>query len=281
MGQHRVQRALLQSFGFPGSQPNSTEVWHLARDSYEPRRRSVRRTGLFEIPCAPSVDKIITEMENDLKDVLKVNDEAELHRLDDPLLHRSLLDFAALHYVRGESFLKSLYKILVEYNLWDADPFYRKYARREDPRLFLSGVKAVGDSLTFDRLDPAKSKGQFITSDHIVVSLNPPVNRGETGLWTLFPISKNLMLRFISDSRSALAGLWARNPATNELEIASAGQSPLLTRNPDAAELTARQVVEFNCLMAQGSNNLYAPTRESIDACLSRLGNDSQYRYKP
>ena len=49
MGQHRIQRAMLNNFAFAGPQMNSKMVWALEANGQRPYRKSTRNTGFFEI----------------------------------------------------------------------------------------------------------------------------------------------------------------------------------------------------------------------------------------
>ena len=71
MGQHQIQRQILQNFSFAGRQPNSRETWFLTTSGYQPISRSVDRVGFFEVDCSEDVDSYITDLENGFKDSLQ------------------------------------------------------------------------------------------------------------------------------------------------------------------------------------------------------------------
>ena len=45
MGQHRIQRQILQSFSFQGRQKNAREDWWLGKDSFQPQTWSISVGG--------------------------------------------------------------------------------------------------------------------------------------------------------------------------------------------------------------------------------------------
>ena len=205
MGQHRVQRQLLQNFSFEGRQPNSRETWSLNSRGHRPVSRSIRRVGLFEVDCSEDVDRYITRLENGFKDSLRRFSNGEFTRTE---VGRGVYEFIAMHYVRSQACRLQI-EYVVDKHLQDAGLTHHqaemelcRLTSHQDVRVFQDLVDGVSRSLTHYMLCPLAMTGpwSFVTSDKIMSAGTFESDQRETFVW--FPLSPSTGLCLMSDGHA-------------------------------------------------------------------------------
>ena len=287
MGQHRIQRQVLQNFSIKGRQLNSREIWCLNPDDYKPNPRSIRRVGFFQVDCSHAVDQYITSLEDKFKDTLGRFSRQEFVETD---VGRETYNFIAMHYVRSQACRRQIEHIVGI--CWrdlglpqpEAEAEYNRLTRLQDVPTFRDLVDCTASALTHYIMYPMITTGpcRFITSDKIMQASTVKSGKRQTFLW--FPLSASVGMCLISD------GHVGQILGPNVMVDHEAGQI-IFAKQPEAEMLRCQMprpqedapefVNELNSMMVVGSNGLYAADPEDIDAALLSAAQPTGYRYRP
>ena len=286
MGQHQVQRQLLQNFSFPGRQPNSRETWRLSVDSHRPSSRSVRRVGFFEVECSEEVDGYITACEDNFKDLLHRFSSATFKKDD---VGRSLYDFIAMHYVRSEACRRQLEHMLDEcvrqsrITQEQADLERVRLTSYQDRDIFEDLVDSVARVLTHYVVCPViiDDSWKFLTSDKIMSAVTVPGQSRKTAVW--FPIGPSTGLYLDSEGYGGqILGPTGIDRKSGRIIFVKPQEAEWLRfQAPDPQEGTQEFVTALNVLMVEKSADLYAGDSDTIDSGLQNAQQPTGYRYLP
>ena len=287
MGQHQIQRQILQNFSFEGRQPNSRQVWYLNTDSYQPAARSVYHVGFFEVDCSEDVDEYIRALENRFKDSLHRFSRGEFTRTD---VGRDIYDFIAMHYVRSQACRRQIAHVVRECQRQSritrsqSDAEYKRLTSYQDVSVFRYLVDSVSRVLTHYVLYPLLLTGPwaFVTSDKIIYASTLESDQRETFVW--FPISKSTGFSVLSDGRAGqiLGPEVVVNRLTGQLDFAKFPEALFLRcQAPSPQEGSAEFVNTVNGMMVQGSTQICAAERFAIDSALRTAELPTGYRYQP
>ena len=285
MGQHRIQRQILQSFSFQGRQ-KSREAWWLRKDSFKPQPRSIRGVGFFDVACSDGVDQYITDLEAGFKDKLFRFSRGEFAEAD---VGRETYDFIAMHYVRSRACSLQIQHMVRE--CWrtgmltqpQAEQEYRRLTSHQDLRVFRDLVNSVAGVLTHYVLRPLLITGpsQFLTSDKILYAGQDGSKERRNFVW--FPLSPWTGLCLTSDDRTGqVLGPIEVNRTLGEISFIKIPESTYLRcQEPELQEQSAEVFTAYNQLLVQGSTELYAAELSTIHFALSYRDFPTGYRYTP
>ena len=287
MGQHRIQRQILQNFSFEGRQINSRETWWLNKASHRPAPRSIRRVGFFEVDCSEEVDGHITELENGFKDPLHRFSRGGFSRAD---VGREIYDFIAMHYVRSQACRLQIEHVVdkcrhsLGLSQEQAEAEYERLTTHQDIGVFQDLVDGVSRTLTHYLLCPQIITGpsSFLTSDKIMCASTAESEQRETFVW--FPLSPNTGLCLVSDGHAGqmLGPIVEVNRQTGRIGFGKSPEAQLLRcQAPSPQEGDAEFVNTLNRMMLQGSTELYATDRQSLDSALGFGELPTGFRYRP
>lgn len=287
MGQHRIQRQLLQNFSFPGPQTNSQHIWCLNKGGHRPASRSVGRVGFFEVGCSEAVDDYITKLEDGFKATLERFSRGEFTYSG---MGRETLDFIAMHYVRSQACRRQIEHVVGEChrNLGLAQPQaeaeYKRLTSNQDVAVFADLVDGVSRTLTHYTMYPVvfTSPPTFVTSDKIMYSGMVESDEQETLVW--FPLSPYTGLALMSDGHAGqiLGPHIEVDRHLGRINFAKLPEAPILRcQPPEPKEGNEDFAGQFNGMMVQGSTQLYAANRDDIDTALRHANSPTGYRYQP
>ena len=286
MGQHRIQRQILQSFSFQGRQKNSREVWWLRKDSFRPQPKSIRGVGFFDVACSPQVDQYITDLEDGFKEKLLLFSQGKFAETD---VGRETYDFIAMHYVRSRACSLQMHH-MVNY-CWEtgrlthpqAEAEYRRLTSHQDLRVFRYLVDSVASVLTHYMLIPQIITGpsQFLTSDKIIYAGQDGSEERRNFVW--FPLSPSTGLCLRSDQRTGqILGPFEANKTVGEISFTKIQEAASLRcQEPESQEGSAEVFTAYNHLMIHGSSEIFAADPSNIDYALSYYDGPAGYSYKP
>ena len=286
MGQHRIQRAMLNNFAFAGPQMNSKMVWVLEANGQRPYRKSTRNTGFFDIECSPGVDELVSRAEQHFRPVLTDLGKGNFSSFHNGEQHRKLIHFIAFHYVRSNSFsnqVSHLTAILCDHGLLSPDQAALEAARltsHQHRETYIDLTNAVASCLTYFTFFPLTITGasNFITSDNILgVSQTP--SKG-TSIW--FPVGSHHAI-LAEDESSTKQILGPTKVSNGRITFLGVPESPILKiQDTTPHEREARFFASMNSYVAKGSKVLFAHTKEDIDLAITSGTEDmSQYVYTP
>lgn len=287
MGQHRIQRQLLQNFSFPGPQTNSQHTWCLNKGGYRPESRSVDRVGFFEVGCSEAVDDYITKLEDGFKTTLERFSRGEFTYSG---MGRETFDFIAVHYVRSQACRRQIEHVVGECNRNlglaqpQAEAEYKRLTSHQDVSVFEDLVDGVSRTLTNYTMYPAVFTGPltFVTSDKVMYSGMVESCEKETLVW--FPLTPSTGLALMSDGHAGqiLGPHMVVNQQLGRINFAKLPEAPILRcQPPEPTEGNEDFVNQFNGMMVQGSTQLYAANRNDIDVALRHANSPTGYRYQP
>ena len=286
MGQHRVQRQILRNFSFEGRQLNSRETWCLNTASYQPARRSTNRVGFFEVNCSEDVDGYITAHENTFKEPLRRFSQGEFTRTD---VGRELYDFIAIHYVRSQACRRQIEHLVSEckrtsrLTQLQAEMEIKRLTSYQDVEVFDELVDSVSRVLTHYLVCPIAMIGPwaFVTSDKIMCASKVESGRQLTLVW--FPISPSAGLYLDSDGNGGqILGPIAVDRRFGRISFVKIPEAQWLRcQAPSSQEGSAKFVNTLNGIMVEGSTELYATDRTSMDSALYAAEQPAGYRYRP
>ena len=286
MGQHRIQRQILQNFSFKGRQKNSREVWWIGENSFKPQPRSIRGVGFFAVACSDRVDQYITALEDGFKDKVFRFSQGEFARTD---VGRETYDFIAMHYVRSQACRLQMQHMVSE--CWrtgkltqpQAEEEYRRLTSHQDLRVFQDLVDSVARTLTYYVMRPLLLSGspQLLTSDKIIYAGQGGLEERENFIW--FPLSPSAGLSLTSEMRTGqILGPIKIHPSIGRISFVKMPEAPFLRcQEPSPQQVKAQVVNTFNQLMVRGSTELYAPNSSTIDSALSCCDEPTGYQYTP
>ena len=286
MGQHRIQRQILQNFSFQGRQGSSRETWWLEKKSFKPQPRSIRGVGFFEVGCAEQVDQYITGLEDKFKDKLYRFSQGEFARTD---FGRDTYNLIAMHYVRSQACRIQFEHMVRE--CWragrlthpDAEEEYRRLTSHQNLRVFRNLVDSVATTLTHYLMTPIliNSSSQFLTSDKIIYAGQAESKERQNLIW--FPLSPSIGLCLISDNRTGqILGPIEVNKPLGRISFVKVREAPLLRcQEPLPQDVSDEVVNTYNELMVRGSTELYAANSFTIDAALEHTEGPTGYSYTP
>lgn len=287
MGQHRIQRQLLQNFSFPGPQTNSRHTWCLDKGGYRPQSRSVNRVGFFEVGCSEAVDDCITKLEDGFKATLERFSRGEFTYSG---MGRETYDFIAMHYVRSQAYRRQIEYVVGEChrNLGLSQPHaeaeYKRLTSHQDVAVFEDLVDGVARTLTHYTMYPAVFTGDLtlVTSDKIMYAGMADSVDQETLVW--FPLSPSTGLALMSDGHAGqiLGPDMEVDTYLGRINFAKLPEAPILRcQPPQPTEGNEDFFNQFNGMMVQGSTQLYAANRNDIDVALRHANSPTGYRYQP
>ena len=286
MGQHRIQRQILQSFSFQGRQKNSQDVWFLRKDSFQPQPRSIRSIGFFDVACSSQVDRYITDLEDGFKEKLLRFSQGRFAETD---VGRETYDFIAMHYVRSKACSLQIHHMVD--HCWrtgrlthpQAEAEYLRLTSHQDLAVFRDLVDSVARVLTHYMLIPLIVTGpsQFLTSNKIVYAGQDGSEERRNFVW--FPLSPSTGLCLRSDQRTGqILGPIEVNPTIGEITFAKIPESVFLRcQEPEAQEVNVPVFTAYNHLMVHGSTELFAANPSNIDHALQYYDGQSGFRYTP
>jgi len=286
MGQHRIQRQILQSFSFQGRQTGSRETWWLGKKAFKPQPRSIDGIGFFEVGCAEQIDQYITDLENGFKEKLSRFSRGEFRKED---VGRDTYDLIAMHYVRSQACRIQIEHMAREY--WrkgvlthpEAEGEYLRLTSHQDLQVFHSLVNSVASTLTHYVMTPilVNSSSQFLTSDKIVYAGQASSEERQNFVW--FPMSPSIGLALISDNHTdQILGPTGVNRRSGRISFAKQPEAPWLRcQRPSPQDVTTEVVNTYNELMVRGSTELYATDCYSIDSALELTDGPTGYSYVP
>ena len=286
MGQHRIQRQILQNFSFKGRQANSQETWWLEKNSYKSQPRSIYRVGFFNVACSSRVDDYITDLENQLKDKLSLFSQGEFAKTD---VGRDTYDLIAMHYVRSQGCRHQIEHMVRE--CWfkgiltqpQAEEECRRLTSHQDLQTFRSLVDSVASTLTHYLMTPIliNSSSQFLTSDKIIYAGQAESKERQNLVW--FPLSPSIGLALISDNRTGqILGPIEFSPRFGKISFTGIPEASWLRCQEPAPQDVSNEVVNtYNELMVRGSTELYATNSLTIDSALQHTKDPTGYRYTP
>ena len=286
MGQHRVQRQILQNFSFPGTQPNSLETWYLKTDSYQPSKRSKNRVGFFDVECSESVDQYITKRENDFKDKLHRFSAGNISRGD---VGRDLYDFIAMHYVRSQACSLQI-RHLVDtcrdnsgLSQRQADSEYKRLTSRQDVKVFDKLVNSVSMVLTHYLVLPVMFTGpwSFLTSDKLMSASKAETDGRPTLVW--FPVTPSIGFWLNSKGFGGqILGPVGVDRLTGIIEFVRIPEAqPLRFQAPMPEKGDPAFVAEVNRMMLKGSTELYSADLDAMKSALQTADQPTGYQYQP
>ena len=284
MGQHQIQKQLLQNFSFEGSQPNSRETWYLNTVHYQPAKRSIRSVGFFEVACSEDVDRYITDLEDGFKDSLQRLSRGDFDKAD---VGRGIYDFIAMHYVRSQAF-----RLQIEYIVDQRSGLTQQQTEAERHRLsshqdievFSDLVDNVSRTLTHYLLCPLvmTELPSFLTSNKIMCASTVESDERETFVW--FPIAPSIGLCLMSDGHAGqiLGPIVEVHHQFGRIRFTKSSEAPQLRcQAPSPQEGNAEFVNTLNRMMIEGSTELYAADRNAMDSALRTAALPTGYRYQP
>ena len=286
MGQHRIQRQILQSFSFQGRQGNSRETWWLGKKNFKPQSRSINRVGFFEVACSDEVDQYITALEDGFKDRLFRFSQGEFTRTD---VRRDTYHFIAMHYVRSQACRHQIEYMVSK--IWQAgmltqpqaEEEYRRLTSHQDLHVFRDLVDSVASTLTYYVMHPLviTSPSQFLTSDKIIYA--GQTGSKEVGNYVWFPMSPSIGLFLTSEGLTGqILGPTKVNGSTGRISFVKLLEPPLLQCEAPALQEESSEVVTArNQLMVRGSTELYATNSLTIDSALRCGEEPTGYGYTP
>ena len=287
MGQHRVQRQILQNFSFEGRQRNARDTWWLSIGSHQPTARSIRRIGFFEVDCSKAVDDYITNLENQFKDIVQRFGDGDFRQED---VGRETYNFIAMHYVRSLAFRRQI-QYVVE-NLWSqgqlsqpqGEDAYKLLTAYRDVNLFDRLVNQVSAVLTNYMLHPIVNTGarSFVTSDKIMYASRIETDEKETVVW--FPLSPSTGLFLKSDGHvGQLLGPFVHaDPQSGRVTFLEVPEAPWLRcQEPIPHDVEDPFVNTVNGMMVQASKELYAKDRTELDIALKYAMTPTGFNYAP
>ena len=286
MGQHRIQRQILQNFSFQGRQKKSRETCWLEKNSFKPQPRSIKKVGFFEVGCSDRVDQYITDLEDGFKDKLSRFSRGEFARTD---VGRETYDFIAMHYVRSQACRLQIQYMVTK--IWQdalltqpqVEEEYQRLTLHQDLQVFRDLVDSVARTLTYYMLCPMLITGpsQFLTSDKIIYAGQTGSKERENFVW--FPLSPSIGLSLTSEgSTGQILGPTEVSRAYGRINFLKLPESPYLRcQAPSPQETSAEAVTAFNQLMVRGSTELYAVNSFTIDSTLRYDDGPTGYRYTP
>lgn len=286
MGQHRVQRALLNNFAFPGHQKNSMMVWTLDAKERRPHRKSVKKTGFFDTECSPQVDKLITRAEQEFLPVLTELGKGNFRPFHNGVGHRKMIQFIAFHYVRSNTFnnqIAHLTTMLVKQGYLSPDQAKFEAARltsHQHRKTYIELTAAVASCLTYFTISPITVTGSsnFITSDNILAVFQ---NRSTgTGIW--FPIGPRHGI-WAEDETSTKQILGPTPVVNGRISFPGIHERPFLAfQDTPPHEREEHFFATANSVIAKSSQYLFAHAKEDIDLAITSGSEDtSQYIYVP
>ena len=287
MGQHRIQRQILQNFSFQGRQPNSREIWWLNKMGHRPARRSIRRVGFFEVDCSEEVDNRITDLEDRFKDPLRRFTQGRFARSD---VGREIYDFIAMHYVRSQACCLQIEHVLhrrhhdLGLSQEQAAKEYNRLTSHQDLGVFQDLVEGVARTLTHYLLCPiiVTGSGSFITSDKIMSSSIVESGQRETFVW--FPLSSTMGLCLISDGHTGqiLGPVVEVDRQSGQIGFGRLPESEWLRcQAPTSQEGREEFFNTLNGMMVGGSTELYATDRHTMDSALLASESPNEFEYRP
>ena len=286
MGQHRIQRQILQSFSFQGPQKGSRQTWWLGKKTFKPQPHSINGVGFFEVGCAKQVDQYITDLENEFKDKLSRFSRGEFTQED---VGRETYNLIAMHYVRSQACRIEIEHMVREHRIRgllkypEAEGEYQRLASHQDLQVFQSLVNSVASTLTHYLMTPMliNSTSQFLTSDKIVYAGQIPSEQRQNFVW--FPMSPSVGLALISDNHTGqILGPTEVKQRSGRISIAKQQEATTLRcQKPSPQDVTTEAVNAYNELMVRGSTELYAIDCSSIDSALQLADDPTGYSYVP
>ena len=287
MGQHRIQRQILQNFSLQGRQPNSRETWWLNKVGHRPARRSIRRVGFFEVDCSEEVDSYITDLENRFKDPLHRFSQGRFARTD---VGREIYDFIAMHYVRSQACRLQIEHVVHRCRhdsglpKEQAEREYDRLTSNQDFEVFQYLVEGVSRTLTHYLLCPTivTGSGSFVTSDKIMSARTVESGHRETFVW--FPLSPTMGLCLISDGHAGqiLGPVVEVNHQSGRIGFARLPEAEWLRcQAPSQQEGSEEFFNTLNGMMVEGSTELYATDRDAMDSALLAADSSNEFNYRP
>lgn len=286
MGQHRIQRALLNNFAFPGTQKKSMMTWTLDTKMQRPHRKSTKKTGFFETTCSPEVDELITRAEQDFLPVLIDLREGHFSTFHNDQHLRTLIQFVSFHYVRSNAFnnqISHLTETLAGIGQMSADEATAESTRltsHQHRETYIELTNAVASCLTHFTFAPLTVTGtsNFITSDNIVGVFLTPDKR--TVVW--FPVGTRHGI-WATNDRSSKQILGPTTTSKGHITFTGIPESPILSiQDTPPHERDDKFFATVNSSIAKGSNVLFAHAKEDIDLTITfGTENTSQYIYTP
>ena len=286
MGQHRIQRQILQNFSFQGRQGSSRETWWLGKNSFKPQPCSIDRVGFFEVGCAEQVDQYITDLENGFKDKLSRFSHGEFGKKD---VGRDTYDLIAMHYVRSQACRHQIEHMVRE--CWrrdiltqpQAEEEYQRLTSHQDLQVFRSLVDSVASTLTHYLMTPIliNSSSQFLTSNKIIYAGQVESEERQNLVW--FPMSPSIGLALISDNRTGqILGPTEINRRFGRISFVKIPEASWLRcQEPSHQDVSTEVVKTYNDLLIRGSTELYAVNSFSIDSALQHTDEPTGYRFNP
>ena len=287
MGQHRIQRQILQNFSFAGRQGNSRHVWWLSTIGYQPTERPIGRVGFFSVNCSEAVDDYITDLEDEFKNIVHRFGDGNFRPED---VERPTYNFIAMHYVRSLGFRRQIEYVIRE--CWSqgllsqplGEAEYKRLTAHQDVGLFDYLVDRVARVLTNYTLYPIANTGarSFVASDKIMYAGLVESAEQKTIVW--FPLSSSVGLFLESDGHvgqilGPFVSVDRRSGRVNFDEVPEAAW--LRCQEPTPHEVDDAFFDTVNGLMVQGSKELFSLDRIEIDAALKNAMKPSRFQYTP
>ena len=287
MGQHRIQKQILHNFSFKGHQHNSRKTWCLGTGRYQPKSRSIKRAGFFEVDCSESVDQYITACEDKFKEPLHRFSNGEFTRAD---AGRQIYDFIAMHYVRSQGYRLQIKHVVCECRRKllltepQAEAEYKRLTSHQDVAIFQDLVDSVARALTHYLLSPVlmASPWSFITTDKIVYAASVEAEQRETFVW--FPLSPSMGFALTSEFQAGqiLGPVVAVDRRSGQISFNKIPEAQWLRcQEPKPQDVSEEVVNTLNGKMVQGSSELYSADRAAIDSALWFATQPTGYRYQP
>ena len=286
MGQHRIQRQILQSFSFQGRQEYSRESWWLGKDTFQPQSRSIRGVGFFDVACSAQVDQYITDLEEGFKDKLLRFSQGDFAETE---VGRETYDFIAMHYVRSRGCSLQIAHMVDHCRRTrmlrrpQAEEQYRRLTSHQNLGVFSDLVDSVARVLPHYMLIPLIITGpsQFLTSDKIIYAGQDGSEERRNFVW--FPLSPSTGLCLRSDQRTGqILGPIEVNGTSGQISFHKIPEPAYLRcQEPEPQERTTEVFTAYNQLMVHGSTELYAAEPSTIDYALSYWDGPTGYRYTP
>ena len=290
MGQHPIDRKLMEHFAFPAPRSPMPHVWYLGGQNRRPQIRPVASVAKFELDCSPEVDHYIASMQNRFAQAtVRIAGGSEVEAAD----WMAMIDCIAIHAVRSPILwtqLASELNRLVEagsVTQSQASAEFERLIGHRDLSLFKLLVQCAAATFSnlVARLAIPKVDQEFVTGDSVIqISADTQDLIPGTGVLTWFPMGPYVGLMIYGEERwSPIVGLSVdgERPGTvkptgppRRLEIRAPTEEPL--------EIEAGG---FNSLIAFSGRKVFARSREAIDAALAKGVEfeeyDTHFTYRP
>ena len=283
MGQHQIQKQLLENFSFEGRQPNSRETWYLDTVRYQPAKRSIQNVGFFEVACSEDVDRYMTDLEDGFKNSLQRLSRGDFDKAD---AGRGIYDFIAIHYVRSQACRLQIEYIVERSGLTQQQMEAERHrlSSHQDIEVFSDLVDNVSRTLTHYLLCPLvmTEPRSFLVSNKIMCASTVESDERETFVW--FPIAPSIGLCLMSDGYvgQILGPIVEVHHQSGRIRFAKSSEAPWLRcQAPSPQEGNAEFVNTLNRMMIIGSTELYAADRNAMDSALRTAELPTGYRYQP